>query len=72
MNPAACCYQAGSFRNLRKNSICRESRMSDQVKNIYGFWAQKRILSHIGIQGDQEKCRDTLHLKGTVQDIRTI
>ena len=21
MNPAACCYQAGSFRNLRKNSI---------------------------------------------------
>ena len=52
MNPAACCYQAGSFRNLRKNSICRESQMSDQVKNIYGFWAQKRILSYIGIQED--------------------
>ena len=71
MNPAACCYQAGSFRNLRKNSICRESQMSDQVKNIYGFWAQKRIRSYIGIQLDK-KCRDTLHLKGTVQDLRTI
>ena len=71
MNPAACCYQAGFCRNLRKNSIYRESRLSDQVKNIYGFWAQKRILSYIGMQVDK-KCRDTLHLKGTVQDLRTI
>jgi len=71
MNPAACCYQAGSFRNLRKNSICRESQMSDQVKNIYGFWAQKRILSYIGMQVDK-KCRDTLHLKGSIQHLRTI